>query len=314
MTDPSSRSSGAAAASSEAQAARPRAVTDRGVGPAPVAGTPQELAPGVVRLTAPNPGRMTGPGTNTYLLGGRELAVLDPGPDDPAHLEAIVETARSLGTVRWVVVTHTHPDHAPGARDLALRAGAEVIGHGERDGFVPDRAVGDGYVLDGGDFALRAVHTPGHASNHLCWLLEERGWLFSGDHVMHGATVVIRPPDGDMVDYLASLRRVVALEPPVSRIAPGHGRLLEDPAGVVSDIVGHRLDRESRVLSALGPLPGSPIDQLVPAVYADVDPRMHDVARLSLWAHLRKLVAEGKAVEVVPSDTDGDGGFWALAG
>ena len=277
-------------------------------------GTAQELAPGVVRLTAPNPGRMTGPGTNTYLLGTGELAVLDPGPEDPTHLQAIVETALGLGTVRWVVVTHTHPDHAPGARDLARRTGAELLGHGERDGFVPDRAVGDGFVLDGGDFALRAVHTPGHASNHLCWLLEESGWLFSGDHVMHGATVVIRPPDGDMIEYLASLRRVAALDPPVSRIAPGHGRLLEDPQGVVSDIVGHRLDRESRVVSALAVPPGSTIDQLVPRVYADVDPRMHDVARLSLWAHLRKLVADGRAVEVVPAGTDGEAGVWALAG
>jgi glyoxylase-like metal-dependent hydrolase (beta-lactamase superfamily II) len=267
--------------------------------------------PGVARLTAPNPGMMTGPGTNTYLVGGRDLAVVDPGPADSPHIDAIVEAARGRqSTIRWILVTHTHPDHAPGAAPLAARTGATVIGFDARDGFVPDEAVGDGWTLQGPDFTLRAVHTPGHASNHLCWLVEDRALLLSGDHVMQGSTVVIRPPDGDMATYLASLQRLLVLHPTVERIGPGHGRMIVDPAAVVHDTVAHRLERERVVLAALAELRVGTVDDLVSAVYADVNDERKKVARHSLLAHLLKLADDGRvrmfdpgelpAVEPVP--------------
>ena len=286
-----------------------------GVGPAPEPGRPDELAPGLWRLTAPNPGMMTGPGTNSYLLGAGELAVVDPGPDHDGHLERLVEVVEDRGeVVRWILVTHTHPDHAPGAAGLAARTGAQVVGFGTRDGFVPDRSVGDGWALRGPGFTLRAVHTPGHASNHLCWLYEEQGILLSGDHVMHGSTVVIRPPDGDVAVYLASLRLIGQLSPAVVAIAPGHGRLIGDPAGVVGAIIEHRLERERRVAGALAAAGPSRVADLLAAIYADVDEKLLPMARFSLWAHLRTLADEGRARCSVPiSDRGADlHGRWEM--
>lgn len=282
----------------------PGRVPDLGVGPVPVPGTAHELLPQLVRLTAPNPGFMTGPGTNTYLVGRDELAVVDPGPDDQRHRRAILdEVARRRATVRWVVVTHSHPDHAPGARALAAATGAATIGFGHRAaGFEPDRPVDEGWVLDGGSFSLRAVHTPGHASEHLCWLLEEPSVLLSGDHVMHGSTVVIRPPDGDMAEYLTSLRRVLDLDPVLSAIAPGHGRLIGDPTAAVEAIVAHRLEREQLVAAALTGAGTASVDQILGDVYPDVAEPLLPVARMSLWAHLRKLEDDGR----VSSTLDGE--------
>lgn len=268
-------------------------------------GRPVALAPGVVRVTAPNPGPMTGPGTNSYLVGTSEVAVVDPGPDEPGHVDALLEAGRER--IRWVVVTHTHPDHAPAAAALAERSGAEVIGFGARDGFVPDRSVSGGFELAGDDFCLRALHTPGHASNHLCWLLQGEEMLFSGDHVMQGSTVVIAPLDGDMTQYLASLRRVLELEPPLWAIAPGHGSLIEEPQAVVEAIVAHRLQRERLVVDALAAAGRATVDDLLPTVYADVPELLHPVARLSLWAHLRRLGEEGRAES---ADGDEIGSVW----
>ncbi len=273
-------------------------VLDPGAPPEP--GRPVALAPGVVRVTAPNPGMMTGPGTNSYLVGTSELAVVDPGPDEPSHVDALVEVGR--GRIRWVVVTHTHLDHAPAAATLAERTGAKVIGFGPRDDFDPDRSVGEGFELAGDGFCLRAVHTPGHASNHLCWLLLEEAMLFSGDHVMQGSTVVIAPPDGDMARYMASLARLLELDPPVASIAPGHGSLLDDPLSVVTGILEHRRQREQAVLDALRRARRATIDELVVPVYADVHEALHPVARLSLWAHLRKLRDEGVVDGADPDD------------
>lgn len=261
---------------------------------------PVALSPGVVRVTAPNPGMMTGPGTNSYLVGSTEVVVVDPGPAEPAHVDALVE--HGSGRIRWIVVTHTHPDHAPAAAELAQRTGAEVIGFGARDGFDPDRSVTEGFELAGDGFCLRAVHTPGHASNHLCWLLLGEQLLFSGDHVMQGSTVVIAPPDGDMAAYLSSLERLLGDELGVAAIAPGHGTLITDPAPVVSGIIDHRLHRESLVVEALRTAGRGSVDDLVPAVYADVHEALYPVARFSLWAHLRKLGDDGRARADDPDD------------
>lgn len=273
-------------------------VLDPGAPPEP--GRPVALAPGVVRVTAPNPGMMTGPGTNSYLVGTSEVVVVDPGPDEPAHVDALVEAGR--GRVRWVVVTHTHLDHAPAAAALAQRTGAEVIGFGPRDDFEPDRSVGDGFELAGDGFCLRALHTPGHASNHLCWLLLEEAMLFSGDHVMQGSTVVIAPPDGDMARYMASLERLMDLDPPLAAIAPGHGSVIGDPLSVVTGILEHRRLREQGVLDALRTARTATVDDLVGPVYADVHEALHPVARMSLWAHLRKLAGEGIVEAADPDD------------
>ena len=161
-----------------------------------------EIAPDVRRVTAPNPGVMTGPGTNSYILGNDELALIDPGPDIASHRDALL---RAVGKkLRWILCTHTHRDHSPLARALKAATGAQVLGYGtvpdddrQDETFAPDRALRDGDVVNCGAYRLRAVHTPGHASNHLCYLLEDRGVLFTGDHVMQGSTVVISPPDGD---------------------------------------------------------------------------------------------------------------------
>jgi glyoxylase-like metal-dependent hydrolase (beta-lactamase superfamily II) len=283
----------------------PRPVLDASIGPDVGVGQPIRVDDLVVRVTAPNPSFMTGPGTNTYLVGRREIAVIDPGPVIDAHLDAIDHAATTTrGVIRWIVVTHHHRDHAPAASALAKRTGAEVIAFGHDEGVEPDRKAGEGFVLAGPDFDLRALHTPGHASDHLCWLHEEGSMLFSGDHVMQGSTVVIRPPDANMSDYLGSLDRLLRLDPPIAVIAPGHGRLIGDPARVVAAIVRHRLEREELVATALHAHGRATVVDLLPVVYADVkEPRL-EVARASLWAHLQKLTADGRARLLDDSESD----------
>ncbi len=284
-------------------------VPDFGVGPVPEPGAPLEVAPGVVRVTAPNPGLMTGPGTNTYLVGRDELVVVDPGPADEAHTAAITAAAAGLGAIGTIVVTHTHVDHAPGAAALASATGARVAGFGPTEGFEPDERVGDGWAVScpgpgagpgsrAGRLTLRALHTPGHASDHLCWLLEEQALAFTGDHVMHGSTVVIRPPDGDLHQYLDSLARLRDAEPPVRTLAPGHGRLMDHVHDEVDALVAHRLARHELVAATLSGHGAGTADELLPEVYGDVVDRLLPVARFSLWAHLRTLGEEGRAAPV----------------
>jgi len=275
---------------------------------------PEVIAPGVVRVVAANPGIMTGPGTNTYVLGqgDGDSAVIDPGPDDPRHLEAILEALP--GRLGWILVTHTHPDHSPGAGSLAARTGALRLGYESRDGFVADRAIGDGFELPLGGMVLRALHTPGHASNHLCYLADLTAGprpfrlLFSGDHIMEGSTVVIGPPDGDMGAYLDSLRLVLDCRPAVNVIAPGHGSVITRPAEAVAAYLQHRADREALVCRALAAAGSGSLDDLLPVVYGDVGPERHAVARRSLWAHLRKLEAEGR---VTAGDRDREDTTWS---
>jgi glyoxylase-like metal-dependent hydrolase (beta-lactamase superfamily II) len=261
-------------------------------------GIPKRLDRYVTRITAPNPGMMTGPGTNSYLVGGDGgLAVIDPGPAVDAHVAKILEVG--AGRIRWILTTHTHVDHSPAAALLKAATGAQVMGRprpqeGNQDhSYTPDRTLADGDRLSLDGVNLRAMHTPGHASNHLCYLLEETKMLFTGDHVMQGSTVVINPPDGDMRVYLASLERLLAED--IAIIAPGHGYLIGTPHREVKRLVAHRLAREAKVTAALKRLGAATAEQLVVEVYDEVSPRLHPVAMRSLTAHLDKLVAEGRA-------------------
>ncbi len=263
-----------------------------------VPGEVVEIAPGVRRLTAPNPGVMTGPGTNAYLLGHDDLALIDPGPEIDTHREALLAAAG--GRLRWIFCTHTHRDHSPLALSLKAATGAQVFGFGRTptDGrqdetFVPDRALADGDLVACDGFSLRAVHTPGHASNHLCYLLEDRGVLFTGDHVMQGSTVVISPPDGDMQAYLDSLQRL--LELPVGALAPGHGHVIETPQEEVRRLIAHRMKREEKVRAALLRAGPSTLEVLVAQAYDDVPARIHNVAMRSLHASLIRLERNGHA-------------------
>ncbi len=258
-----------------------------------VPGVASALSPLVRRIVAPNPGMMTGPGTNTYLVGIDEIVVIDPGPDDAGHLDAIAGCGGDR--IRWIVCTHTHLDHSPGVAGLRDRTGAEVLAYDARDDLVIDRPLGDGDVIEATEFVLRAVHTPGHASNHLCYLLEQERLLFSGDHIMEGSTVVISPPDGDMAVYLASLERVKALRPRLRSIAPGHGHLIEDPAAKVDEYLAHRAAREAQVLEVLTRGRPTTIEAIVAELYVDVREELHPVAARTVWAHLRKLADEGLA-------------------
>jgi glyoxylase-like metal-dependent hydrolase (beta-lactamase superfamily II) len=253
------------------------------------------------RITAPNPGMMTGPGTNAYLIGTGDLALIDPGPESASHLAAVLEAVGRR--LKWILCTHTHLDHSPGAKALKAATGAELLGFGkvpddgrQDSGFSPDRALRDGDMLDCGAFRLRAVHTPGHASNHLCYALEGERWLFTGDHVMQGSTVVISPPDGDMTVYLRSLERLLSLD--VAAFAPGHGHVIEKPHDEVRRLIAHRLKREQKVVGAFGKKNPATLDDLLPFVYDDVPQRVHLVARRSLHAHLLKLRDEGRAIEI----------------
>jgi glyoxylase-like metal-dependent hydrolase (beta-lactamase superfamily II) len=256
-----------------------------------------ELARGVRRLLAPNPSMMTGPGTNTYLFGINEVAVLDPGPVIGRHLDAIVEAAGP--NIRWVLVTHTHPDHSPAAAELARRTGALLLGRPAPEGphqdstFVPDRVLADGdqVMVDG--VSIDVIQTPGHASNHVCYRQTELNWIFTGDHVIDGSTVVIDPPDGSMSDYLKSLARLKKFSPVA--LAPGHGDLINDPNRIIDWIIDHRLQREARVAAALAANPGLTAMDLVPHVYRDVDPKLYGWAERSLLAHLVKLEEDGRA-------------------
>jgi glyoxylase-like metal-dependent hydrolase (beta-lactamase superfamily II)/8-oxo-dGTP pyrophosphatase MutT (NUDIX family) len=259
-------------------------------------GVPKRLDRLVTRVIAPNPGLMTGPGTNTYLVGAGELAVIDPGPAIQGHIAKIL--AAGAGRIRWILATHTHPDHSPAAAALQAATGAILLGRpapepGNQDrSFAPGRVLADGERIAIGGATLRAIHTPGHASNHLCYLLEETRMLFTGDHVMQGSTVVINPPDGDMRAYLASLERLLGED--LAILAPGHGYLIGSPHKELKRLVAHRLAREAKVVAALARRSQATLEELLPEVYDDVPPRVHPVAARSLAAHLDKLTAEGR--------------------
>ncbi|GMG87211.1 MBL fold metallo-hydrolase [Biformimicrobium ophioploci] len=261
-------------------------------------GVVEILAPGVRRVVAPNGGPMTGAGTNTYLIGERELLVLDPGPDNAGHRAAILAAAGDV-PIRKILVTHTHCDHSPSALPLAQETGASLIGapmanDGHQDAtFQCDICLSDGTSIEIDGLALRAIATPGHVANHFCFLLERQGILFTGDHIMQGSTVVIIPPSGDMHAYMHSLRKLQTLG--LEALAPGHGNLIPTPHETIDALIQHRLGRERKVREQLALHGPVSLKGLTPHVYDDVDARLHPVAQYSLWAHLLKLEKEGIA-------------------
>jgi len=257
------------------------------------------LSTRLIRVTARNPGAMTGPGTNSYLVGaGGEWAVIDPGPPDDRHLQALRDSAP--GPIRHILVTHTHQDHSPGALPLKSATGALLLGRTtthrqwQDPTFTCDRELRhDDRLPLGPDATLRVIHTPGHASNHLCYLLEEERILFTGDHIIQGSTVVIDPPDGDMAAYITSLQSL--LREPLDCLAPGHGTLIPQPHAAIQALIEHRLRREAKVLARLPHREPADLATLVRSVYDDVPPHLHPLAERSLLAHLLKLQGEARA-------------------
>jgi glyoxylase-like metal-dependent hydrolase (beta-lactamase superfamily II) len=272
--------------------------------------------PLVRRLLAPNPSAFTYTGTQTYLVGQSEVAVIDPGPDLPAHLDAL-KAALAGERVAAILCTHTHRDHSPASRPLRAATGAPIIGCAplslEDDGprsdaafdpdYAPDRILADGETLRGAGWTLEAVATPGHTSNHLCLALPEAGALFTGDHVMGWSTTVVAPPDGDMADYMASLDLLLARGDAI--YWPAHGPPVEDTRDHVLRLIEHRRGRERQILAHLEAGEGR-IPAMVAQIYADVDPRLHPAAGRSVLAHLIDLEARGLARR----GQDG----WSLAG
>ncbi len=260
-----------------------------------------KLSPLVRRVTAPNSNLMTGPGTNSYLVGDRQLALIDPGPAISSHIEQLLALCGER--LCWILVTHTHPDHSPAARQISDVTGAQMIGCVMADDGHQDRTfevkenLYHGQLLETPEFNLEAIHTPGHVANQFCYLLREEGMLFSGDHIMQGSSVVIIPPSGNMADYIRSTRQLMNY--PITTIAPGHGDLLNTPAAVLEQIVDHRLQREQRVVEALRHLGESGMDALLARVYSDVSSDLLSMAKLSLWAHLLKLEEDGVALKKI---------------
>lgn len=278
---------------------------------------PVALLPHVLRLTAPNPGVMTGPGTNSYLVGDADSGylVIDPGPDNSGHVERLWQAA--AGDIRMIVCTHSHADHAPGARPLqalcAQRQPARlppVLGLPSaptarpNSHFVPDRALADGESLQlpgpgRSGHTLRIVHTPGHAANHLCLLLPANGLFFSGDHILNGSTTVIDPPDGDMSAYLDSLDTLhdACTAHQLQFILPAHGHVITDARLAITRLKAHRLQREDKIRRVMAAQPAGTMDDWLALAYDDVPPGIWPVARRSLLAHVERLqaLATGRA-------------------
>ncbi|EQB13130.1 MBL fold metallo-hydrolase [Sphingobium lactosutens] len=280
-------------------------------------GVSMTLSPLVSRVLAPNPSPFTYTGTQTYVVGGEAVAVIDPGPDDADHLAAI---ARAIGgrPVIAILCTHTHRDHSPAARPLSTATGAPVIGCApltlEDDGpradaafdadYRSDRVLGDGETVEGPGWTLEAVATPGHTSNHLCFALREEQALFTGDHVMGWSTSVISPPDGDMTAYMRSMQRLVERDDAI--YYPAHGDPVDNPQRLVRGMMGHRKQREGQILRFLARHGDSAIPDMVAEMYKGVDPRLYGAAGRSVLAHLIDLNGRGLAAPA-------EDGLWRAA-
>ena len=267
-------------------------------------GQAEQLEPLVRRVLAPNYGPFTYTGTETYLVGASgALAVIDPGPDDPAHVQALLDLIGD-SPVAAICCTHTHRDHSPAAAPLAAATGAPIVGcaplvldtAGPRSDapfdptYAPDRVLADGESISGPDWSLTAVATPGHTSNHLCYALEESDALFTGDHVMGWSTSVVSPPDGDMAAYMASLDKLYARDDRV--YYPAHGPQVDKPRQLVRGMIGHRRQRERQIVKLLGQGEARIVD-MVPRMYKGVDERLHAAAGMSVLAHLVELEQRG---------------------
>jgi glyoxylase-like metal-dependent hydrolase (beta-lactamase superfamily II) len=269
------------------------------------------VAPQVLRVTAPNAGPFTFHGTNSYVVGTRSLAVIDPGPDDEGHLAALL-SAIDGRPVSHILVSHTHRDHSPLAARLAAATGALVLAEGPHRparplaigetnpldasadmDFRPDRMLADSELVEGDGWALRTVLTPGHAANHAAFALEDSGILFSADHVMAWATTIVAPPDGAMADYMTSLDRLLTRDDRL--YLPGHGGPVANPAAFVRGLRAHRRMRERAILERIAQGDRT-IPEIVAAIYRDTDPRLHGAAGLSVLAHLEDLCASGAVV------------------
>jgi glyoxylase-like metal-dependent hydrolase (beta-lactamase superfamily II) len=269
-------------------------------------GRVERLSPLIRRVTANNPGPFTYRGTGTYIIGAGSVAVIDPGPADDAHLDALA-AALTGERIAHILITHTHKDHSPLAGPLQKRLGGTTYGFGahgsgkalegvrvEEGGdmaFRPDVEVRDGDVIQGAGYRLECVFTPGHTSNHMCFGLAEENALFTGDHVMGWSTTVIAPPDGDMAAYMASLAKLLTRDDAI--YYPTHGAPIAAPHRFVRALIAHRKAREADILRRLNDAP-STIPALVAQIYAGVDKRLHPAAALSVLAHLHKLIAEGR--------------------
>ncbi len=272
-------------------------------------GRVEQAGPGVRRVLARNPSPFTFTGTQTHIVGTGEVAIVDPGPDLPEHVDAVLAATAGERIVA-ILVTHSHRDHSPAARALAAATGAPVIGcapllppagdaFGEAfdTGHAPDRIMADGDAVDGPGWTLTAIATPGHMSNHLCFAYPEERALFSGDHVMGWSTSVILPPDGNMADYMASLERLQQRDDSV--YYPAHGPKVESPAKLVRGLIVHRRQRETQILRALADGPAS-IESLVARNYPGLDPALAPAAGASVHAHLIDLRSRGLVVERAP--------------
>jgi len=252
----------------------------------------------IKRVTAGNGSIFTGPGTNSYLIGTNDLTLVDPGPKIDNHIENLIELGE--GNIRRILVTHTHRDHSPAAKVLGQKLGVPLMGRllAKDDSlqdktFLPDRVLEHGDLIQTEEYTIETIHTPGHASNHLCYLVQEAETMLTGDHIMNGSTVVIAHPDGSMKDYLNSLKLLKDYK--FNKIGPGHGGFLEDPMAVVDWIINHRIERENKVIAKLKIASPVSSKKLVEDVYDDVDKKLHPIAIWSLEAHLHKLLEDGAA-------------------
>lgn len=267
-------------------------------------GQVQHVAPGVRRVLCRNPSPYTFRGTNSWIIGEGRVAVLDPGPEDGEHLEALL-AALDGEVVTHILVSHTHRDHSPGVAALKAATGARSFGYGPHvtppdqggeggdHSFTPDVRVADGEEIAGDGWRLTALHTPGHCANHLCFAMAGNGALFSADHVMSWNTTVVSPPDGDMRDYMNSLAKLRAREGHDRLYLPGHGPALAEPMPYLDALAAHRRKREARVVAALRETPGVGAMALVGPVYGPLDPKLVGAAGRSLLAHLLMLEGEG---------------------
>ncbi|MGR9434116.1 MBL fold metallo-hydrolase [Rhizobium leguminosarum] len=275
----------------------------------PAYGQAVPVVAGVERVTVNNPGPFTFFGTNSYIVGASSVAVIDPGPEDEAHFQALM-AALAGRAVTHIFVSHTHRDHSPLARRLQAATGAVTVGQGPhrparplREGeinpfaessdlsFVPDITLSDGETLSGDGWSLRAVLTPGHTANHAAFALAGRDILFTGDHVMAWSTSIVAPPDGSMADYMASLERLIAREDRL--LLPGHGGPVMEPAGFLRALKAHRLRREQAVLARVQ-AGDTQIAEMVKVIYRDTDPKLHGAAALSVLAHIENLLERGE--------------------